>query len=287
MPPIPGQTVKPAAQSADQGQSQGQDNQATASAAPSLVEKLKQPTPTDPHSGQVAGEDKEHSVKLTSLPSVTLTDKPKGFWDHVLDWGPWVSNFLLVVVGGFQVWLLKRTWKTIERQADLLERQTDAAARSTEAFINKERSRLFIRAEISDDFVATFYAVNRGLSPARVTYGFVGCEIFDKEEKFSAIPEYTNGDPAWVFSQNEWLLPERESRIGSYAADYISESENPELHESVISREYTVWFYGVVRYSDSVSEDPHEVRFCYETGFNIRGKKYLSASGPHAYRKET
>jgi hypothetical protein len=78
-----------------------------------------QPVASDAHSAQITGEDKEHSIKLTSLPPVTIADKQKTFLDHALDWGPWVSNFLLVIVGGFQVWLLFRTWKTIKRQADI------------------------------------------------------------------------------------------------------------------------------------------------------------------------
>ena len=43
----------------------------------------------------------------------------KEFWDRVLVWGPWVFNFGLVAVGILQVVLLKRTWKTIERQANI------------------------------------------------------------------------------------------------------------------------------------------------------------------------
>jgi hypothetical protein len=37
------------------------------------------------------------------------------------DWGPWVFNLCLVIVGGLQVWLLKVTWRTIGLQASLQE----------------------------------------------------------------------------------------------------------------------------------------------------------------------
>jgi hypothetical protein len=40
------------------------------------------------------------------------------------DWGSWGFNGLLVVVGGLQIWLLFRTWKTVRRQADWMRRQT-------------------------------------------------------------------------------------------------------------------------------------------------------------------
>jgi hypothetical protein len=207
----------------------------------------------------------------------------------------------LVIVGFLQartmVWqgvFLRRTWVEIhsqahllKRQADLLERQTDAAAKSAAAFINKERSRVFIRAEITGDFCATFYAVNRGQSPARITYGFVDCEIFGNEDKFSEVPDYTRGDPARVFGQNEWVLPKGESRIGNYDADYVSATQNPDLFASVMSGKETVWFYGVVRYTDSVSENEHEVRFCYETGIRNDKSLYILPRGPDAYRQET
>lgn len=196
---------------------------------------------------------------------------------------PSIGLFVAGIVG---IIVAIRTLIAIKRQADLMERQTVAAAKSTAAFINKERSRVFIRAEVADDFCATFHAVNRGLSPARITYGFVGCEIFSNKEKFSEIPDYTGDDPAWIFGQNEWVLPKQESMIGDYRADYISATENPELFKSVMSGEDRVWFYGVVRYSDSVSEDEHEVRFCYKTGIRDDGSLYISPDGPEAYRRE-
>lgn len=82
-----------------------------------------------------------------------------------------VVGFLQMTIMGFQAWLLRLTWKTIERQ-------TEAAARSAASFINKERSRLFVDADIGDDFLATVTAVNRGLSPARITYKLVGSKEF-------------------------------------------------------------------------------------------------------------
>jgi hypothetical protein len=81
--------------------------------------KPEQPISADEYGGQQAPDNSEHSVKLTSLPPITLADKNKTIWDYVFDWGPWVFNMLLVIVGGLQIWLLFITWKTITRQADL------------------------------------------------------------------------------------------------------------------------------------------------------------------------
>jgi hypothetical protein len=125
--PMPGQAVEPTAQGGNNNQNQSQSKQGNPAQALTLVNKSEQPQATEDHSGQIAAEDKEHSVKLTSLPPVTIADKEKGFWDHVLDWGPWVANVLLAVVGILQVWLLLRTWKTIDRQANIMEKQAKDA----------------------------------------------------------------------------------------------------------------------------------------------------------------
>lgn len=119
MPPMPGQPVKPAAQGGEKSQRQG--NKAVTIPEPSLVSKPIDPGTAKSNGEPRASEDREHSVKLSSLPPVTLTDKTKTFRDEVLDWGPWIFNFLLVVVGALQIWLLFRTWRTIDRQADLQE----------------------------------------------------------------------------------------------------------------------------------------------------------------------
>src|SRR5260370_3553965 len=117
--PTPGKAVESSAQGADKSESQG--NKASTAPSLPLVNKPIQPGASDPYGGIVAAEDKEHSVKLTSLAPVALSDKPKSFWGHVLDWGPWIFNLGLVIVGGFQIWLLKRTWKTVQRQTVLQE----------------------------------------------------------------------------------------------------------------------------------------------------------------------
>ena len=135
--PMPGQAIKPAAQGGDKSQSHSQGNKSAPAPMSALVSKPIDPAPAQPDRAPIAGEDKEHTVKLTSLPPVTLTDKPKSFWDHVLDWGPWIFNCGLVIVGVLQVVLLKWTWGTISRQADLMATQ-DYTARE------KQRARLSI-----------------------------------------------------------------------------------------------------------------------------------------------
>jgi hypothetical protein len=121
--PMPGKAVESSAQGGDKTKSHGQGNQTPAALAPTLVNKPVQPGAFDEHGGTVAAEDKEHSVKLTSLPPVTIADKQKTFSDHAFDWGPWVFNFGLLVVGAGQAVLLWKTWKKIGKQAELMEEQ--------------------------------------------------------------------------------------------------------------------------------------------------------------------
>jgi hypothetical protein len=117
--PVPGQTVKPSAQSGDNDKNHSQSKQSAAAQSLAFINKPEQPPASNTHSGNVASEDKEQSVKLSWLPPVTITDKQKTFWDYFFDWGPWVADALLAIVGILQVILLFRTWKTIERQADM------------------------------------------------------------------------------------------------------------------------------------------------------------------------
>lgn len=56
-------------------------------------------------------------MKISEVPPVSVLPAKR-------DWADWSYlgfNFLLVVVGSLQVWLLLRTWKTIDRQADIQE----------------------------------------------------------------------------------------------------------------------------------------------------------------------
>jgi len=51
-----------------------------------------------------------------SLIVLVLSPDSTGWVRYLFDWGAWVFAALLVVVGFLQVWLLKVTWDTIQRQ---------------------------------------------------------------------------------------------------------------------------------------------------------------------------
>jgi hypothetical protein len=239
---------------------------------------IQEPEQT-PASGQ------EHSVRLGSPAPSADNGRSRTPWDHLLIWGPWAFAFITAIAAGLQIWLLLRTWETIKRLTDLFERQNDAAARATAAYINKERPKLFIVTEITPEFHAAFYAVNRGLSPARITYEFVHCEIYGPDEHFPQVPDYARGGKPGDYVTDKWVVPKNSDMVGSQDAGSIWD-KNPELFKAVMGRAVTAWFYGVVRWVDSVSEDEHELRFCYECWVREDGKPSLFASGPASYRLE-
>jgi hypothetical protein len=239
--------------------------------APVIPQQANRPALQDKNKGHI-----DADVRVISSPAKDRYDKA-AFWVNIALVGVGIGG---IIVAG--ITLLK-----IERQTKATEIASEAAARSTAAYINKERSRLFIRNKISANFEVAFRAANWGKSPARITYGFVGCELFKTTEKFREIPQYDNGEDPRHYAQDEWI-PENKARwIGSYDASYVSIADNPELYESVMSGELRLWFYGVVRYRDSVSEEEHEVRFCYRSFVRRDGKHFLLADGPAAYRLET
>lgn len=52
-----------------------------------------------------------------------MADKPKTLSDHIFDWGPWVFNALLVVIGILAVFVARRQADIMDRQARLMDRQ--------------------------------------------------------------------------------------------------------------------------------------------------------------------
>jgi hypothetical protein len=135
--PVPGWATSPAGNGGDKNENQGQGNQNAPTPPLPLVNKQVQPVPANPHGSDVAGENAEHSVKLTNVPPITLIDKKKTFWDSFFDWGQWVFAGVLAVVSGLQVWLLIRqekilrgARKEIHTQARYMSRQADLMNRN-------------------------------------------------------------------------------------------------------------------------------------------------------------
>jgi len=59
-------------------------------------------------------------LSAASFIAAVLSPVFAGWVRYLFDWGQWVFAALLVVVGFLQVWLLRVTWDTIQRQTQLL-----------------------------------------------------------------------------------------------------------------------------------------------------------------------
>jgi hypothetical protein len=118
-PPVPRKAPDNPAQATTNIKTQSKSRQTPSSPSPATAETSGNwPAKTD--GSEESQKYTEHPIVISKLPAVAL-DTPKRDW---ADWGTWGFNFLLVAVGGLQVWLLFRTWKTVRRQADWMRRQT-------------------------------------------------------------------------------------------------------------------------------------------------------------------
>jgi hypothetical protein len=287
--PVPRQAVEAAAQGSGKSENQSQSKQGAATQTLPFVASNKSPITADQHGGQVAAEDEEHSVKLTSLPPITVTSQEKTIWDHVLDWGPWVFDFGLVAVGILQVVLLKWTWKAIERQANIMDKgakdahesgaeatrialatakaaQASAAAASAQIQMMKDKERARISVSVSDvefeiNMVYSFDAINIAIGNDGTT---------------SAFNVRAKGD---VFGQPSEDLPPMRAFISLTVPSAIRANDAPTQAEVILVQDIELtaldesaipYFFhigGIVEYDDVFGES-HETTFRYRLKVN-------------------
>jgi hypothetical protein len=125
--PIPRDSAKAAAQSRNDGQRECRSTEQPSSLLKTVITPVGA-EPSQPHGGDVGSEDKqqqEATVSVRSFPQASVPKQRKLLWDYVFDWGPWVFNLGLFIVGGLQVFLLIQTRREIHRQADTMEQQAE------------------------------------------------------------------------------------------------------------------------------------------------------------------
>ena len=117
---------KPTAQAIDKGESKRQENKQQFPPLLTVV-GANQPIPSHTDAGIEPGDDKQQEVAIVKIPEVSLAREKKGFGGYVFDWGPWVFNLGLVIVGFLQLRLLVLTRDQIKRQADTMDTQAKDA----------------------------------------------------------------------------------------------------------------------------------------------------------------
>jgi hypothetical protein len=198
------------------------------------------------------------------------------------DWGLWVFNLLLVIVGGFQIWLLFRTFGAIKRQADNMDRQTgileksakaasdnaSAAEANTRTLRNLERPWVLVRMEpvemaISDlelldhpaQQMSLKYTIrNYGRSPAWVTKHWSGVKILPLPSDISENPLYLPIERSVDIELSEFYEPGK--RRGNTIPIPYS------LIFKLIKRSAFLYIYGCIVYRD-VWGDSHETHFSF------------------------
>jgi hypothetical protein len=139
--PAPGWASTRAGNGGGNDKNGSQSNQNAASPTPPLIKPQIQAVPADIHGSDVTAEtaNTEHSVKITSIPPIAITDIHKPWWEYFLDWGQWVFAGVLACVGWQQVRLLKRqekilfgARKEIHTQARHMSRQADLMSSNNE-----------------------------------------------------------------------------------------------------------------------------------------------------------
>ena len=209
--------------------------------------------------------DPQQSLKVSELPSVTV-NPAKRDW---ADWGIWAFNGLLVVVGGLQVWLLKRTFGAINRQVNLMEKQTeilrqsvdvaqkeaDVALKNVQAMISSERAWIDIELcaipkqptnSVLDEppnelFECAIQIQNHGRTAARIESVQIGIDTLDgplPSEPITSKIKYIHA----------LLGSGKDAEVGRFDANRFSEGA------SIVQGTKTGILRIVVQYRDVVAE---------------------------------
>jgi hypothetical protein len=119
--PVPGQSTKSSTENTSQGHQQSQSNQQPSPPAP-LIGGVEKPVTANPNGWKNSAEDKQEqptAITTRSPLQVSIVKNYPPVLQYIYDWGPWAFALALVIVGALQIVLLRRTWRTIERQADI------------------------------------------------------------------------------------------------------------------------------------------------------------------------
>jgi len=134
-PPVPRQAPDTSTQSSQAIQKNRKAKHKPANTNSSLLD-TNTPKGDEDKSKEVKTENTEQTVGISKLPSVTITPTQRDW----ADWAYWLFNFFLVAVGGFQVYLVWRTLKAVQRQANSLEKQTKATEEAASAAVASSKS---------------------------------------------------------------------------------------------------------------------------------------------------
>ncbi len=120
--PVPRQVTNTSTTASSTIKSQRKSHDASAAPPVAVIDPATTPS-SQPNSGKQVQDNDAHAVVISKFPTVSMSKD----W---ADWGLWVFNFLLVVVGALQVTMLLKTLRAIRTQGEHMERQTGILEKS-------------------------------------------------------------------------------------------------------------------------------------------------------------
>lgn len=174
--PVPRQSPHPPTQAPNYSEAHSPAENAPSHSPIPINGPVKSDT-SNPHSGQAGTDNKEQKISVVSIPTVSVAQPTKSFGDHILEWGPWLFNLLLVLVGTFQVWLLYRTWEKVrDQEARMAETvgQMKIQAEWMEAQVRQMGTQTVI---LNDSVTASEKSAEAGHAAARAAQGSADAAI--------------------------------------------------------------------------------------------------------------
>lgn len=273
-PPVPRKTPDSPASASGKAQSDTKRENTPVANLPAVVDGNASQA-DNPHGNGKGGHDTEHSITISKLPSVTV-DTPKRDW---ADWGTWFFNFLLVVVGGLQAWLLRRTYTTMKSQLNEMQTQANTMKGQLGTTINAERAWVMVELRKDAEYDYAIEVTNMGRTPAHIiSYELrYTCLV----EGITDVSEY-DGDLVGRTEVNRFIAAGGNAKIGE--PFHIMEYMWDDLRE-INSSAKTAVFHGWVHYRHMFSTELEcYADFCYS--FKASEQRLISISRHTRQRQE-
>jgi hypothetical protein len=195
-------------------------------------------------------------------------------------WDPFWPTWAIVVVGTLAATAALKTLHLFKRQTEANEKSAQAALLNATAAVNSERAWITIAITRPDRDSFTFSAVNRGRTPAKITY-YGGHFIFPTDAaKIGELIRYGGEILGGEFVDPIILTSAEPFTIDSWMVG--SEEFPPDVVQEAEAGKKLIVYYGIVKYLDIVDKE-HETRFCYRYGFRINDMILCGPKGSNSH----
>jgi hypothetical protein len=249
LPPVPSKAPDNSSRGGESTQQKTKNDQSTPTPTAPTVDANASPQ-SKANGGGIPAENAPQSIKVAEFPPVTVT---KDWTDRAY----WTFNGFLVIVGFLQVWLLFRTLKTTNRQADIAEAQKAQiilSGEQTERIINQMKdttqkqlraylgvSECCLKLEPPNIPEGQVSIKNFGQTPARKVRQWIGIAIFP-QPLVGQLPEPPEGmqTSVSIISPGSHHINVAPVKVPIRACDL----------PSLYTPEHSVYVYGRVAYED-------------------------------------